>query len=123
MPLQSDDLIGFTTQTKAFLMKYQAQLTAANYNPATDITALEADCATFATEDQNQETMKTALKNKTAAVITLANALYNKTSSTLDAAIGKLGKTTNEGKEGARIRSILRGRGPNTPTPPAPPTP
>ncbi len=115
-------LIGFTTEVKAFLMKYKPTLVAKSYDPTADMTQLGDDCATFSTEDQNQESMKTALKNKTDEVQGLADDLYKLASSTLDAAISKLGKTTPEGKEGARIRSKLRGNGGSSPTPP-PPTP
>ena len=120
MPLPSDSLIGFATQVKEFLAKYKTELTAKNYDPTNDIASLMADCGTFATEDQKQESIKTDLKNQTEKVNGLGGDLYDMTSSTLDAAVGKLGKTTAEGKEGQKIRSNLRGK---TPKPPKPPTP
>ena len=112
-------LIGFTTEVKAYLAKYKPTLVAKSYDPTADMTQLGADCQVFSDEDQNQETMKTVLKNKTAQVEALNDALYRLASTTLDTAISKLGKTTAEGKEGARIRSKLHGHGPsNPPTPP-----
>lgn len=123
MKIPSADLIGFTTQVKEFLNKYKAPLIAKNYDPTNDMADLGTKCGTFSTEDQKQESMKTDLKNQTNLVNGLGNDLYDLTSSTLDAAIGKLGKTTPEGKEGARIRSNLRGRGGSDTPPPPPPNP
>ncbi len=118
--IQSDDLIGFTTQVKEFLTKYKPKLVASNYDPTNDMAGLGGDCQTFATESQEQESLKTTLKIKTGEVTALASDLYDTTSTILDAAIGKLGKKSAEGREGAKIRSTLRGRKPK----PAPaPTP
>lgn len=120
MGLPSDDLIGFATEVKMFLDANKAALIAKSYDPTADIARLGTDCETFSEEDREHEAMKTALKEKTDDMETLASALYDDASSTLDAAIGKLGKTTEKGKEGARIRSKLRARRPNTEPPPSP---
>ena len=115
MALAPDSLIGFATQVKEYLNKYKTTLVAKDYDPTNDITGLTTDSGTFATEDQAQESIKTALKNQTDKVVGLANDLYDTCSSILDVAVGKLGKTTAEGKEGAKIRSKLRPSKPKTP--------
>ncbi len=120
MALPSDDLIGFITEVKTFLMQNQAAIAAKGYDPTAAIARLGTDCATFGTEDREQEAIKTALKDKTTRIEGIAYGLYTDGSSVLDAVIGALGKTTEKAKEAAQIRSKLSGRTPRTPTPPAP---
>jgi hypothetical protein len=115
--------IGFTIEVADYLEHYTTQLTAAGLNSAATITALRGFATDLSQLNQEQENLKTGLKNKTAEVDAKHAETYNAASSALDMAIGALGKTTAEGKEGARIRSTLRGRSPSEPTPPTPPAP
>lgn len=61
------------------------------------IAAILADEGDLATENQTQESLKTQRKNQTAVADTKKNDLFTKVSTTLDAAVGFMGKTTNEG--------------------------
>lgn len=121
---QIDDVIGFAKELVAFLNKYKTQLIAKGYDPTAIIAEINSDAENLATENATQESLKTQLKNQTVVVETKRDALYNKISTTLDAAAGLLGKTTPEGKEGLAIRARLRGIPSSPPTPaPAPPSP
>jgi hypothetical protein len=116
---QIDDVIGFVQQVRAYLNKYKTTLIAKGYDPTAVIAEINNDAAALATENALQDSLTTQLKNHTVIVETKRDALYNKVSTTLDAATGLLGKTTPEGKEGLAIRATLRGL--PTPTPPPPP--
>ena len=105
-----DDVVGFGAQVRAYLNKYKTQLIAKGFDPTTVIGQIEADETDLLTENQNQESLKTQRNNQTAIVNTKKDGLFGKASTTLDAAAGFLGKTTEEGKEGLRLRSTLRGR-------------
>jgi len=122
---QIDDVIGFAQEVRAFLNKYKTQLIAKGYDPTAIIAEINTDAESLATENATQESLKTQLKNQTIVVETKRDNLYNKISTTLEAAVGLLGKTTPEGKEGLLIRSTLRGEppAPPTPPPPVPPSP
>jgi len=120
--LPIDDVIGFAQQVRAFLNKYKTQWIAKGYDPTTIIADINSDAEDLATENATQESLKTQLKNQTVVVETKRDALYNKISTTLDAAAGLLGKTTAEGKEGLAIRASLGGLPTPPPSPPPPPT-
>lgn len=104
--------IGFLNRTADFLDKYKTNLTAKKFDATDAIARLRAAALALSALDEAQEAIKTQLKNKTIEVETALGDDYGDCSTTLDIAIGALGKTTPEGKEGSTIRSSLGGRGP-----------
>ena len=109
---------GFMNSVASFLAKYKADLIAKKLDPTDDIAQLPLDAKALTDANQDQESLKTQLKEKTTQVEDLNSQGYANASTLLDAAIGKLGKTTPAGKEGARLRSQLRGRDTGGATPP-----
>ncbi len=105
-----DDAIGFGTQVRAYLDKYKTQLIAKGFDPANTIAEIQTAEGDLATANQDQESLKTQRSDQTVIVEAKLQGLYDLASSTLDAVVGFLGKTTNTGREGLRIRSKLRGR-------------
>lgn len=121
MALTTTETLGFIDAVIEFLENNQAALLAAGLNVSTWITDLQALKADLLTKNDQQEALKAALRTKTNEVIAAQTTAYNSTSTKLDATIGVLGKTTELGKQAARIRSDIR-RGPNeTPEEPTEP--
>ncbi len=106
-----------------YLEEHKDLLIAKKYDPTDDIAQLRADAATVSKENQKQETMKSDLKRQTALVEEKAGTGYADASTLLDTGTGKLGKTTPEGRQGAKLRSDLRGNSGGSTPPPASPTP
>jgi hypothetical protein len=126
MPLPVPVTAGFMIGVADYLEEHKDLLITKKYDPTDDIAKLRADAATISRENQTQETLKSDLKRQTVLVEEKAGTGYADASTLLDTGIGKLGKTTPEGKQGARLRSTLRSNsgGSNPPpTPPTPPTP
>ena len=76
----------------------------------------------FVAKSTEQETLKSQLRIKTEETALALDTAYNSASTKLDAMIGAVGKTTELGKQLARLRSDIR-RGPNEPPAPPAPTP
>jgi hypothetical protein len=117
--------VGFMVSVADFLDEHKATLTPSGYDPTADIAKLRGDANTLSDENQTQENMKAALKTQTMLVEQKNGGGYDTASGILDAAVGKLGKSTPAGQQGARLRSLLRGRdssggGEQPPPPPAP---
>jgi hypothetical protein len=111
---------GFMLGVADFLDKYKVQLIAKKLDPTDDIAKLRTDAAELTRQNGVQEGLKTDLKNQTALVEDLNGTGYGDASTLLDAAIGKIGKTTTEGKEGGQLRSKLNSSKKATPKPPTP---
>ena len=121
MSLTTTETLGFADGVIEFLTNNQTALLAAGLDVSTYITQLGTQKEDAVTKNDQQETLKAQLRTKTDEVNTALSTLYNNTSTKLDAVIGVLGKTTELGKQAARLRSdIRRGPGPTSPTPPGP---
>ena len=101
---------GFMLAVADYLDKYKVQLIAKKLDPTDDIAKLRDDAAELTRQNGVQEGLKTDLKNQTATVEQLNGDGYGDASTMLDSAIGKIGKTTTEGKQGAELRVQLRGK-------------
>ncbi len=121
MALTTTESLGFTDGVIEFLTNNQAALLAAGLDVSTYITQLGTQKEDAVTKNDQQEALKAQLRTKTDETNAALSTLYNNTSTKLDAVIGVLGKTTELGRQAARLRSDIR-RGPN-PTPPTPPGP
>jgi hypothetical protein len=120
MALTTTETFGFCTAVSQFMQTNQATLTAAGLTVApwmTDLDALRQDAVE---KNDAQEALKAQLRDATAASNAALTAAYNSASTRLDAMIGALGKTSELGKQAARLRSdIRRGSTPPAPTPPS----
>ena len=83
------------------------------------ITELDGQAESANEQNTIQEGLKAGLKTQTTVTDNALQTTYDSSSTKLDAVVSVLGKTTDKGKQGLRLRSDIR-RGPNTP-PPAPP--
>jgi signal recognition particle GTPase len=121
MSLTTTETLGFADAVIQFMNSNQATLLAAGLDVSTYITGLTTQKTDAVTKNDQQEALKAQLRVKTEETSSALETLYSNTSTKLDAVVGVLGKTTELGKQAARIRSDIR-RGPNTPAEP-PPTP
>ena len=121
MALTFTETLGFIETLNQHLTTNQASLLAKGLTVGPWITELETLKQDLLVKESEQEVLKTQLKNKTAEVDEAQDAVYRTGSTRLDTIIAIVGKTTEEGKQVARIRSDVR-RGPNS-TAPAPATP
>lgn len=119
MPLTTTETLGFADAVIAFMTGNQVALTAAGLTVAPFITEIGLQKSDAATKNDQQETLKAQLRIKTNETTTALNTLYDNTSTKLDAIIGVLGKTSELGKQAAKLRSDIR-RGPNPASPPPP---
>ncbi len=117
MALTTTETLGFADGVLAFMSSNQAALLAAGLDVAPFITQLGTQKGAAATVNDQQEALKAQLRMKTEATSASLTTLYDNTSTKLDAMIGVLGKTTELGKQAARLRSDIR-RGPNAPPEP-----
>ena len=115
------ETLGFIQTLSQYLTANQAALLAKGLTVGPWITELETLKQDLLAKDGEQEALKTQLKNKTAEVQAAEDAVYRTGSTRLDTIIALVGKTTEEGKQVARLRSGIR-HGANAPaaTPPTP---
>lgn len=118
--LTTTEVLGFCTSVNQALTTHSATLLAKGLTVTGLITELDTQKAAAAARDSEQETLKAQLRVKTEETALALDTAYNSASTKLDAMIGAVGKTTELGKQLARLRSEIR-RGPNPP--PAPPAP
>lgn len=112
----SDDVIGFMKQNQAALLAKGVDVTAW-------ITGLQTERDNAATQNVRQESLKATLKTQTTITENALNTAWNSSSTKLDACVGALGKTTDLGQAGAKLRSKIRRNttgGAATPTPTSP---
>ena len=121
MAMTFTETLGFIQTLSQYLTANQAGLLAKGLTVGPWIAELETLKQELLVKDGEQEALKTQLKNKTAEVTAAEDAVYRIGSTRLDTIIALVGKTTEEGKQVARIRSDIR-RGANAPaaTPPTP---
>lgn len=107
MPFPIETITGFVALVVGFLAKYKTQITAGDYDPTVDIEELPvaADAVTLA--NQTQESNKSGQKLKTADVRRIFRESYETANGALDMAVGLIGKTSVEGKEGLELRARL----------------
>ena len=118
--LTTTEVLGFCTSVGQAMTTHKALLLTKKLDVADWQTELADEQETAAEADSAQETLKANLKVQTEATAAALDAAYASASTKLDAMIGAVGKTSELGKQLARLRSSIR-RGPNTP--PAPPAP
>lgn len=124
MNLQIDDVLGFGMLLRAAATENMATLVAAKYDPTDVIASTAADATALGTAKAQAKAAQMAATDKVNAADALKDAHYTELSSMCDTMAGAVGKTTPLGKSFLKIRSNLKGRGPNPPpTPPAPPAP
>lgn len=121
MSLTTTETLGFADAVIEFFLNHEAELAAAGLDVTAWITELGTDKEDAVTKNDQQEALKAQARIKTDETEAAMDKLYRNTSTKLDAAIGVLGKTTELGKQAARLRSDIR-RGPSSPTP-VPPGP
>lgn len=120
--LTTTEVLGFCTSVSQAMTAHAAELLAKGLTVTALITELDGQKSTAATKDSEQETLKSQLRIKTAETDLALDIAYNSASTKLDAMVGALGKTSELGKQLARLRSDIR-RGPNNPPTPPPPNP
>ncbi len=118
--LTTTEVLGFCTSVGQAMTTHKALLLTKKLDITDLKTELAAEQQTAAEADSAQETLKASLKVQTEATAAALDAAYTSASTKLDAMIGAVGKTSELGKQLARLRSSIR-RGP--PPPPAPPAP
>lgn len=119
--LTTTEILGFAASVSQFMTENTAALTAKGVTVAGLITDLDTKAATANDENVKQEMLKAELKTQTSTTDAALQLAYDQASTTLDLVVGALGKTSDLGKQAARLRSDIR-RGPNPPNP-TPPTP
>ena len=118
--LTTTEVLGFCTSVGQAMTTHKALLLTKKLDVTDWQTELASQQQTAATADAAQEKLKTDLKLQTEATAAALDAAYASASTKLDAMIGAVGKTSELGKQFARLRSGIR-RGPNpAPAPPAP---
>ena len=118
--LTTTEVLGFCTSVGQAMTTHKALLLTKKLDITDLKTELAAEQQTAVEADSAQETLKANLKVQTEATAAALDAAYASASTKLDAMIGAVGKTSELGKQLARLRSSIR-RGPNPP--PAPPAP
>ena len=121
MSLTTTETFGFVDSVITFLESNKPALLALGLDVTAWIAELQTQKQAAVAKNNEQEAAKAHLRTLTGAVDGLLGTVYGNTSTKLDAAIGVIGKTTELGKQAARLRSDIR-RGP-TPVPPPPATP
>lgn len=121
MAMTTTETLGFLEGLLQFLTVNQGALAAKGLTVTNWITELETQRDTAVAKNTQQEGLKAQLRTVTHDTEEALTIAYNSGSTKLDAIIGVLGKTTEEGKQAARLRSDIR-RGPTDPpvVPPAP---
>lgn len=121
MAMTTTETLGFLEGLLQYLTVNQGALAAKGLTVTNWITELETQRDTAVAKNTQQESMKAQLRTLTHDTETALTIAYNNGSTKLDAIIGVLGKTTEEGKQVARLRSDIR-RDPADPpvVPPAP---
>jgi hypothetical protein len=121
MAMTFTETLGFVDKLVQYLTANQPALQTKGLAVAAWITELGTLKQAMLVADSEQEALKAQLRAKTAEVDVAQDAAYRTSSTRLDTVIAILGKTTEEGKQLARLRSEVR-RGPGAPdaSPPAP---
>ena len=121
MAMTTTETLGFLEGLLQFLTVNQGTLASKGLTVTNWITELETQRDLAAAKNTQQEGLKAQLRLVTHDTEEALTTAYNSGSTKLDAIIGVLGKTTEEGKQAARLRSDIR-RGPADPpvVPPAP---
>ena len=107
MSMSNAKVFGLTDQVIQLMKDNQADLLAEGLDVTNKITELGGLRDTGVAEAQKQDDMEVAAKGQTKVANTAKNKCYTKTSSALDSVISTLGKTTDAGKQAAKIRSSL----------------
>ena len=121
MAMTTTETLGFLEGLVQYLVVNQGALAAKGLTVTNWITELETQRDLAVAKNTQQEGLKAQLRTLTQETETALTTVYNNGSTKLDAIIGVLGKTTEEGKQAARLRSDIR-RDPADP-PVVPPTP
>ena len=121
MAMTTTETLGFLEGLLQFLTVNQGTLAAKGLTVTNWITELETQRDLAVAKNTQQEGLKAQLRTLTQDTETALTTAYNNGSTKLDAIIGVLGKTTEEGKQAARLRSDIR-RGPAA-SPVVPPAP
>ncbi len=119
MAMTFTETLGFIQKLNQYLTANQALLQGKGLNVGPWVTELEGMSQAMVVSDGEQEALKTQLKNKSAEVAAAQDTVYRTGSTRLDTIIAILGKTSEEGKAVAKLRSDVR-QGPNA-APASPP--
>lgn len=107
MQFAIETITGFVTLVVGYLTKYKTQITAGDYDPTVDIEELPEAAEAVTLANQTQESNKSGQKLKTQDVKRIFRDSYESANGALDMAVGIIGKTTVEGKEGLELRARL----------------
>lgn len=121
MAMTTTETLGFLEGLVQYLVVNQGALAAKGLTVTNWITELETQRDLAVAKNTQQEGLKAQLRTLTQETETALTTVYNNGSTKLDAIIGVLGKTTEEGKQAARLRSDIRRDPPEPPV--VPPTP
>lgn len=107
MAISNTKIFGFADQVIQLMEDNKEALGQEGLDVTNKITKLDGLKDTAVGEAQKQDEMETASKIQTKVSQTSSKKCYDETSTTLDAVIGVLGKTTPAGKQAAKIRSSM----------------
>ena len=119
--MTTTEVFGFCDGVRQFMQTNQAALQTGGLNVTNWITDLNNQKSEAVSKNDAQESLKAQLRDATTAANGALQTAYDSASTKLDGVIGALGKTSELGKQAARLRSDIR-RGSN-PTPAPAPTP
>jgi hypothetical protein len=121
MAMTTTEVIGFCDGVTEFMQNNKAALAAKGLNVDNWVTELGTQKGDAVTKNDQQEAFKAQLRTKTDDTQAALKTAYDSASTKLDGCIGSMGKTSELGKQAARLRSsIRRDNSKPTPTPPNP---
>jgi hypothetical protein len=108
MPISTTEVIGFCETMIEFMKSNQESLKQAGLDVSAWISEVDGKKQSAVKSNDEQEAMKAKLKEKTKETDAAKKIAYDTASSKLDALIGTIGKTTELGKQAAKLRSKIR---------------
>lgn len=118
MSMTTTETFGFCAAVSQLLKNNKAALTPKGLNADVLTTALDGKTAAAMEKNNAQEAAKAQLRTLTTDANAAKRDAYNTASSALDAYISAVGKTSDAGRQAARLRSDIR-RAANPPASPA----
>lgn len=107
MSMSNAKVFGFADQVIQLMKDNQAALLEEGLDVTNKITKLGGLKDSGVVEAQKQDDMETAAKGQTKVANKAKDSCYTETSTALDAVISTLGKTTDTGKQAAKLRSSM----------------
>jgi hypothetical protein len=108
MAMTNTETIGFCESLVEFMKTNLTTLQSSGLNVESWITEVGNLKSQAVTDNNEQEALKARLREKTKVTEISVKTAYNTASTRLDAIIGTLGKTTELGKQAAKIRSRIK---------------